>query len=350
MAKIQKHIEIVRSSVVGLSSLSQASAESIQAALAKHYSYVHVSRINTLAELAELKRIQPDLVFLGMKFLPHTERLGKTDANKLWIADYLDEHGICYTGSNGDAAQFDQDKSLAKRRMQETGLDTADFIITNPRNLPSAAAISIAYPVFIKPPRMGGGQGVDEHSVAHTYAELRTKVASIAEQHGAESLVEEYLTGREFSVAVLAHEATGALQAMPIELVSPMNGRGDRMLSNAVKTGNLETASVIHDEALKASICRLAINAFRALGGRDYGRIDIRLNSHGKPQFLEANLIPSLIDGYGSFPKACQLNADLGYEDMLLEIVRLGFAHPLVRPTTAEPRHRVSLTRLELAA
>lgn len=349
MVKIQKHIEIARSSVMGLSSLSQSSAESIQAALARHYSQVHIRVINTVSDLMELGRMQPDLVFLGLKFVPRNEHLGKNDPNKLWAADYLDEQGIRYTGSNGHAAQFDQDKSLAKRRIQEAGLRTANFFITNPHSIPRAADMPIAYPVFIKPPRMGGGQGVDEHSVAHTYAELYKKVASIAEQHGAESLVEEYLTGREFSVAVLAREDTGMLEAMPIELISPKNIRGDRMLSNAVKSGNLEAASGIYDEALRVSVCGLAVGAFRALGGRDYGRIDIRLNAQGEPQFLEANLIPSLIDGYGSFPKACQLNAALGYEDMLLTIVRLGLAHSITQTITNESWSQTASVRLELA-
>jgi D-alanine-D-alanine ligase len=327
MGKIQKHIQIVRSDIAGLSSLSRVSATAIQEVLARHYSQVQISHINSHAQLAALKDLSPDLVFLGMKFLPQSVYLGKTDLNKIWIADYLDDHAIRYTGSPGKAAQFDQDKSLAKRCIQRSGLNTSRFFITNPESLPSAAAMPFAYPVFIKPPKMGGGQGVDKHSVAHTYIDFCTKVSSIAEQHGAESLVEEYLTGREFSVAMLVSEQTGEVHAMPIELVSQKNERGDRMLSSEVKTANSETASAVDDSTVRSEVCQLAIEAFVALGGRDYGRIDIRLNSAGKPQFLEANLIPSIIDGYGSFPKACQLNADLGYEDMILQIVRLGFAH-----------------------
>lgn len=327
MGKIQKHIQIVRSDIAGLSSLSRVSATAVQEVLARHYSQVQISHINSHAQLAALKDLSPDLVFLGMKFLPQRVHLGKTDPNKLWIADYLDDHAIRYTGSPGKAAQLDQDKSLAKRCIQRSGLSTSRFFITNPESLPSAAAMPFEYPVFIKPPKMGGGQGVDKHSVAHTYIDFCTKVSSIAEQHGAESLVEEYLTGREFSVAMLVCEQTGEVHAMPIELLSQVNERGDRMLSSEVKTSNSETASAVDDSIVRSEVCQLAIEAFIALGGRDYGRIDIRLNKHGKPQFLEANLIPSIIDGYGSFPKACQLNADLGYEDMILQIVRLGFAH-----------------------
>ena len=328
MAKIQKHIEIVRSDI-GLSSLSRASAVAIYRVLAKHYHTVHISHINSHAELAELKDLQPDLVFLGVKYVPEHAHLGKADPNKLWVAEYLDHQSIRYTGSPSQAARLDLDKSLAKRQIQKSGLNTSRFFITNPDSLPSSAQMPFAYPVFIKPPRMGGGAGVDKHSVVHTYTEFYTKVSSIAVNHGTDSLVEEYLTGREFSVAVLMSEKTGELQAMPIELIAQANERGDRMLSSVVKTSNAESVRSVDDGELRSAVCQLALDAFKALGGRDYGRIDIRLNHAGVPQFLEANLIPSIIDGYGSFPKACQINLGLDYESMVLQIVRLGFAHHL---------------------
>ena len=331
MAKIQKHIEIVRSDI-GLSSLSRASAGAIHTALIKHYQSVHISHINSHAELAELKDLQPDLVFLGVKYVPEHAHLGKNDTNKLWVAQYLDDQSIRYTGSSSKAVQLDLDKSLAKRQIQKSGLNTSRFFITNPDSLPSSAQMPFAYPVFIKPPRMGGGTGVDKHSVAHTYTEFYTKVVSIAANHGTDSLVEEYLTGREFSVAVLMSEKTGELRAMPIELIPQANERGDRMLSSAVKTSNAESVRSVDDGELRSAVCQLALDAFSALGGRDYGRIDIRLNHDGVPQFLEANLIPSIIDGYGSFPKACQINLELDYEAMVLQIVRLGLAHHLPHP------------------
>ena len=326
MIKIAKHIEIVRSDV-GHSSLSRTSAAALHTVLTKHYSHVRVSHINSHAELAQLKDRQPDLVFLGVKYLPKQSQLGKNDPNKLWVADYLDTHAIRYTGSASKAAQLDLDKSLAKRQIQRSGLKTSRFFITNPTSLPNSTQMPFTYPVFIKPPRMGGGQGIDKHSVAHTYAEFSAKVASIAKNHDTDSLVEEYLTGREFSVAVLMAETTGVLQAMPIELVAQVNERGDRMLSGAVKASNSELVQPVEDMALRTAVCQLALDAFIALGGRDYGRIDIRLNHNGEPQFLEANLIPSIIDGYGSFPKACQINLGLNYENMVLQIVRLGLAH-----------------------
>jgi D-alanine-D-alanine ligase len=113
---------------------------------------------------------------------------------------------------------------------------------------------------------------------------------------------------------------------MPIELIAPPDKRGARILSGQVKSANTEQVIEVTDAIIKAKVTTLATNVFYALGARDYGRIDIRLDAHGTPHFLEANLIPSLISDYGSFPRACMLNIGLDYEPMILSIVRLGLA------------------------
>src|SRR5690606_35054290 len=137
---------------------------------------------------------------------------------------------------------------------------------------------------------------------------------------------EAYLPGREFSVAILKNQGDGGYVAMPIELVSRPAANGTSMLSYAVKTANIETVLEVREPVCRAQIAAFALDAFTALGAADYGRIDVRLDALGRPNFLEANLIPSLIDNYGSFPKACRLNRNMSYETMILNIVHLGLA------------------------
>ena len=112
---------------------------------------------------------------------------------------------------------------------------------------------------------------------------------------------------------------------MPIELIAPQDKFGMRILGRNVKNSNKECVKKIIEKKLEYRIKKLAINAFHSLGARDYARIDIRLDTQGNPHFLEANLIPSLIQGYGSFPKACLLNINMDYEVMILHIVKLAF-------------------------
>jgi D-alanine-D-alanine ligase len=185
----------------------------------------------------------------------------------------------------------------------------------------------LKFPLFVKPTSMGGGEGVDKNSVVHNFADLRTKSTALATDLASDSLVEEYLSGREFSVAILEAKLTNEPLAMPLEIVTASNSRGDRILSQAVKADNHESVLPVTDPLIRAKLTTMAMDVFFALGATGYGRIDIRLDSHGVPHFLEANLIPSLIDTYGNFPKACILNIGLGYDDMLLRIVDLGFAN-----------------------
>ena len=88
-----------------------------------------------------------------------------------------------------------------------------------------------------------------------------------------------------------------------------------------------ESHMKLADAGLAAKVNTLAINAFRALGANDYGRIDIRLDDSGTPHFLEANLLPSLRDNYGNyFPRACVIYRNLAYEPMILQIADLAFS------------------------
>lgn len=182
------------------------------------------------------------------------------------------------------------------------------------------------FPLFVKPIDKGGGLGIDEGSVVNSLRQLQDKVAQIAKDFGSDSLVEQYLNGREFSVAVIKKSDNFSYLALPIELIAPNDVNGARILSETVKNNDAEEATEVIDANLRTKINNLALGAFEALGASDYGRIDIRLDSKGVPMFLEANLLPSLIADYGSFPKSCVANIGLGYEDMILRIVDLALA------------------------
>jgi D-alanine-D-alanine ligase len=326
MAKINRHIKIVRSSAAGLSSMSIKSSDAILAVLSKHYTRVGVTTVNNLSDLEALVADKPDLVFLGMKFIPKNHALGLQDPDKIWIAKYLDEHGIAYTGSNQTAHRLELNKPLAKQRVLDVGLNTSPFYVAK-QNQPTAEDnMPLSFPLFIKPTSRGGGEGIDSDSVVSNFAEMESKILSIAAELQSDSLVEEYLPGREFSVAILKEERSEAFLVMPIEKIAALDRYGQRVFSQQIKSTDSVRDLLVTDKVIKSRVATLAINAFHALGARDYGRIDIRLDKNGTPQFLEANLIPSIIGGYGSFPKSCVLNMNLGYEPMILHIVRLGVA------------------------
>lgn len=313
--------------------MSQESSVAILEVLSEKYTFVTITTVDSLDDLKLLVGRSPDLVFLGMKFIPEDDLTYSQHSAKIWISEYLDNYGIAYTGSTKVAHQKSIDKSLAKQSVSQAALKTSPHFVIRQTQLLSVLEIpeELEFPLFVKPSNRGGGMGIDSDSVVSNHTELRAKVRAIATELRSDSLIEKYLTGREFSVAVLKHALTERLVAMPIELITEPDSRGHRLLSGQVKSENSETVLLIDDPSLEEAVSNLAIDAFCALWGRDYGRIDIRLDENNIPYFLEANLIPSLIDGYGSFPKACYLNARIDYSTMILNIVELAMMrHSLV--------------------
>lgn len=327
MIKRSKHIEIVRSSSKGLSSMSQVSCDAIFDVLSMYFTNVGVTVVNNLSDLRTLTSKQPDLVFLGMEFVPTNPKLGTEDPNKVWLSDYLDNQGIAYTGSNQVAHELERNKAMAKQRVLMADLKTPEYCIIERNRTFSNDDLTIGFPLFVKPANRGGGLGIDSDSVVHTFEQLQSKVHSIHTSLSSDALVEEYLNGREFSVAILKEVSTDEYSVMPIELIAPPDKNGRRMLGSKVKSLNVEQVLAVFDGDVKYRVMSLAMNVFIALGARDYGRIDIRLDADDKPYFLEANLIPSLISGYGSFPKACELNLGMDYDSMIIRITNLGLSH-----------------------
>ena len=282
--------------------------------------------IDSISDLEELVLRQPELVFLGMKFVPIDPNSDMLDSPKVWVGQYLSAHGIASTGSDSHAHMLELNKFDAKQAILDAGLDTArSFVISRNDQMPADDA-RLGFPVFIKPLNRGGGAGIDKDSLARTTLALRSKAESIHLGLGSDALIEQYLPGREFSVAVLKNEDSIGYTVMPIELVAPADANGARMLSSAVKSSDSEGVSVVLSGRLRDEICDLALASFIALGARDYGRIDIRLDQYGVPHFLEANLIPSLIENYGSFPKSCLLNSQLSFDTVITSIASLAFS------------------------
>lgn len=320
--KTPLYIEVVRSNIKGLSSLSNESATAIVASLARRYSNVALTVVNTTEDLAALIERKPDLVFLGMMYV--TDSPGSEKG--AWLSEELERADIPHTGSTRFSHELELHKDQAKHQVLAHGLATARFQVIAVDQPCDKLNKGLSFPLFVKPISGGGGKGVDEHSIVRTHEQLQDKVASLRARYNTDVLVEDYLEGREFSVAVIKDPLMGELIAMPLELVAPKDSNGQSMLSSKVKSSNQEQAIGVSNRQERALLATFALDVFRALGARDYGRIDIRFDSKGIPHFLEANLIPSLISGYGSFPKAYKLDQGVEYDEMIHTIASLGLA------------------------
>jgi D-alanine-D-alanine ligase len=319
MKKINKHIEIVRCGIPQLSSMGLKSCNMIQKLLSEHYEEVGISYVSDEADIKKLIAKKPDLAFLGFKNL-----LSNHDSVKIWISDILEINGINFTGSKRPAIELDNNKEEAKEIITAAGLPTAPSLSAVPGQYKNEKDLPLRFPLFIKPPEGGGGIGIDDNSVVRDFSAFERKVASINDDFGTKALVEQYLPGREFSVALLENDQFDELLAMPIELISEKNINGDRFLSRKIKSEDTEHVLKVSPGRLREELIDLALSVFSALGARDYGRLDFRMDEVGKLHFLEANLIPGLAfhDFTSYFTSACFLNENMRYESMILNIVK----------------------------
>lgn len=323
MKKINKHIEIVRAKASNLE--GQKHREMIRRVLEKHYLHVGVTIVSDITDLESLVSERPDLVFLRMRKKSMEANLGQSTPTWLWLSAYFDENKLAYTGSAKRAIGLDVNKAKAKQVVQDAGLRTPLFFTAEPGQHHSAGELPLPFPLFVKPLKAGDGRGIGADSVVRDFTAFRHKVQSITTRLGTRKvLVERYLPGREFTVAILETGYSNEPKVMPVELITQQNAQGDRILGKAIKLADKEAVVPIPQGEVRDKIVQLGSKVFNVLGGRDYGRIDIRMDEHGEPYFLEANFVPGLANGY--FARACRLNEGMSYEAMILNIAKLGLA------------------------
>jgi len=102
-----------------------------------------------------------------------------------------------------------------------------------------------------------------------------------------------------------------------VEVIPPISTHGLRILGAQTKKDDSEKMIEIVDTEVKDRVSTLAIEAFNALGVRDFGRIDIKTDNHGECFFMEANLVPGMTYGSSYFPQACHIADELSYAKVL---------------------------------
>lgn len=318
--KIDTYIEIVASNNPRLNDLPEEARLTILAALQQRYSKVAITIVDNMEDLENLVAKKPDLVVLGMGLVPLDASKNYDDSPKVWLSNYLQENGINFTGSGTEALLLQRNKHEAKQKVMDAGLHSSAYFVST--ILQPTFAHNLTFPLFVKPTNRGDGKGIDEKSVVYNEAELQSKIVSIHDECGSDALIEEYLPGREFSVAVVKQSDSNELFAMPIELTTPADTKGNSFLSEAIKKADSEQVLIINDSELRNSLTQLAMGVFKALGSRDYGRIDLRLDASGVPHFIEANLMPGLSD-HGYLSRCFAMNKQIPYDAMILSIIDL---------------------------
>jgi len=261
----------------------------------------------------------------------------------------LEFAGVPYVGSDATALGAALDKWVAKRLFRSVGIEVPNgFCVA--RALDDAPWDVLRYPVVVKPRWEGSGMGMGEESVARDVGASRRRAQWIIETYQQPALVEEWIDGPEYTVAVVGPSCEVVMPPVERQRDRPTGlachlfdasdyASGCRLLFDTVTLNEAQTAAV----ALSAG------RACRVLGCCDMARVDIRLDGRGVPHVLEVNPLPSMApdDTFGLLGEMI----GVGLDGMLAAIVdaamvRLGIRHvewtPGVRLSRVV-RHRVSL-------
>ncbi|KAF0244814.1 MAG: D-alanine-D-alanine [Planctomycetota bacterium] len=212
------------------------------------------------------------------------------------VARSLEATGVPFTGCPANSIELSLDKQRTKSVLSSWGLPVpAGRVMKVP-----AGAAGLRFPLVVKCLREDASLGLTDRSVVQDEARLREQVAFVLETYGQPALVEEFLEGREFNVAV-AGSRPAALPISEIDF-SAMPAGKPRFVSYDAKwvpesvefRATVPRCPATIDCPAAARLRRLALRAFRVCGCRDVARVDIRTDSSGKPFILEVNPNPDL--------------------------------------------------------
>ena len=200
----------------------------------------------------------------------------------------LEMLGVPCTGSDPVAIGITLDKALAKLMAKAHGIATAPWRVVSGAPPTSAAAevsgAPLRYPLFVKPSSEGSSMGVTAKSLCRNEAELNDAVARIRTYGPA--LIEEYLSGDEFTVGILGGEVIAVMQ------VVPKKNEENFFYSIEVKRDykNRVEYRIVH----RPDVAAVALAIWQSFGLRDVARIDVRCDRDGVPNFVEVNPLPGV--------------------------------------------------------
>jgi len=270
---------------------------------------VTLSVCKTLNDLDNVVKRKPDLVVLAAKYI------SIANGNDIWFSEYFSKNKITFSGSNRKTLKYDSNKVLAKSYLSTAGIKTAKYFTAIPNQFHHEDDLPFLFPLFLKPIDAANGNGIDDLSFVQSFSEFEAKVLSLYNLYQAPVLVEEYLSGREFTVAVIESDS-GSMITSAIEIVPPESTGGLRILGAEVKKFDTETLKKVEQYEIK-NIVDLAVNAFVALGARGFGRIDVKMDNDGNCHFMEANLIPGMSFGSSYFPQAYKIANAMSYDEVI---------------------------------
>ncbi len=288
----------------------------------------------------KLRRLRPDVVFNLYDDVVHGALYD------MRVAALVRMMGFPMTGCPALALGLTRYKYMTASILAGAGVP----IPPNTTILDSGAAVDQhpwQFPLIVQASQEHGGVGLDRYSIVTTKKALRLKVREVIRTYKQPALAQRFLPGREFNVGIIGGNRLRVLPLAEVDYsrlptdIPPIMSYAAKWLDNTPEYQNTRVicpADVEPEQARR--IEQVALQAFRAVGGRGYGRVDVRCDEEGNPYVLEVNCNPCLDEGMGLARSAA---AGISWPELLELIVRAALEpQPYDQdiPMLPEPRRR----------
>ncbi len=269
-------------------------------------------------------------------------------AREAQVPAILDVYDIPYTFSDPLVLSLALHKGLTKTIVRQAGVPTPDFaLVERPADID---AIDLPFPLFAKPVAEGTSKGISGASKILDRRALRQRCENLLSEFRQPVLVETFLSGREFTVGITGtgsgdKAATGGraevLGTMEIHLLPEAEAEVYSYV-NKEQCEELVRYRLARPEEdpLVGQVEEISLRAWRAMGARDGGRVDVRCDAQGKPHFLELNPLPGLHPQHSDLPILCGF-LGIPYVDLIDRIVRS--ARRRMKCTPHAPREEMAV-------
>jgi D-alanine-D-alanine ligase len=286
-----------------------------------------VIRLEATADFPQaLRDAEPDIVFNMAEGLTGQNREAHVPA----ICEF---YGIPYSGSDPFTLSLCLHKARTKQMLQFYGIPTARFALVE--TLAETKAVRrgnvLRYPIFAKPVQEGSSKGITEKNYVRDGDELLAVVAQLLETYEQPVLLEEFLPGAEFTCGVIGNGPNARVlplvgmnfEALP-EGALPIYGFEAKWIWDTPDSPlKIFECPARVKETLRESIEQITLRAYRALGCRDWSRIDVRLDAKGLPHIVEVNPLPGILpnpEDNSCLPKAAAA-AGFSYDELIQSCV-----------------------------
>ncbi len=252
------------------------------------------------------------------------EEINGRSEQEMCVAGLLDMMGIPYTGSGPFALGLALNKFYVKQVLRAAGLPAAKGYLHPPGR---KIRCRVKLPVIVKPVHEDASLGINTGSVCHDLAHLENQIAYIHSVYKQDALVEEYLDGREFNVSIMGDREPEVLAISEIDFAGLPEGE-PKIVSYRAKwdedsplfSGTVPICPAELPKRYETRVKDIALRAYKSVGCRDYGRIDMRSDARGNVYVLEVNPNPDISPQAG-FARAARV-AGYSYAEMVVRITQ----------------------------